>query len=867
MVVTILTTLLSVGLAYTRLHLDTDWLVLFSRQHPEIQDMYSWRENLPGSKDIGVIISGGRLKERQDGAQALGEAIEREPEFLTSPLYHLPSELFLRSGLYYLSREALEEIGDDVFALVQARQNLGGSKEPTFDDLLQGLLATSDGKDLVLRLMQLGLERSKPSVPERSPSFIHEAQPENLEMRRYFRQIGDGEEKVYLSLDDGQTLLVLVRAKVASTSLEATAPAVIEVRKILTQIRRDFPNLTFSLTGEPVLVYDERHTIAKDSVRGLLCSLLLVLLLFKYGFREMTRPICALATLVVGLSWTLGCVALFIGHLNFITVTYVPILIGIGIDFGIHITFRYFENRTSNDGPTAIAQTMASAGRDTFFGAMATCSVFAVLVMVGFRGVAELGMIAFFGVLLCQLSACTFLPALLGILDRNGYRLPPGGRQELNNWNPVLQAWTPPLLALFAAITIIGLAGITKVRFDIHLLNMQSQKLESVQTELQLVESGRSSVLTVLVPVDSLEESRRLEAELRSLPSVGQVIAVSTFLPQDQEQKLDSVVRLVESRPEMKTLLGFLEAQESVDPRTALAMLNELESGNQELLSEAARELRSRVEERGPGPVLDVFEELRRENLTEARRMFPLLEMQETGPLEVMDLPEELTSRLIGLDGRFVIRVFPRLDIWQSENLKRFLSEVRSVKAEITGEPVLISLFERLVLKTHWDGIFYSVLALMLTQLLVFRDLRWAMLAVAPSVVSLLCVLGLMGIFDWSFNPANFVAVPLLLGIGSVFGLHSVLRMQELGNERLLACSTGPAILLSAATSAAGFASIGLAEHQGIASLGFLVTLGLLLNTALSLCLLPWLVQTFPQLMRTTKDGASPKSSSGNATD
>ncbi len=90
----------------------------------------------------------------------------------------------------------------------------------------------------------------------------------------------------------------------------------------------------------------------------------------------------------------------------------------------------------------------------------------------------------------------------------------------------------------------------------------------------------------------------------------------------------------------------------------------------------------------------------------------------------------------------------------------------------------------------------------------------------------------------------------MLLGIGSVFGLQSVLRMRELGNCRLLCCSTGLAIMLSAATSAAGFASLGLAAHRGIASLGGLVTAGLLVNAVLSLLVLPILVRHFPGLIK-----------------
>ena len=194
---------------------------------------------------------------------------------------------------------------------------------------------------------------------------------------------------------------------------------------------------------------------------------------------------------------------------------------------------------------------------------------------------------------------------------------------------------------------------------------------------------------------------------------------------------------------------------------------------------------------------------------------------------------------LLTKDNEFVLKVFPSINIWQPHHLARFLKEVRSVTTEVSGDPVLIELFASLVLETHWRGLFLGIVFMMVILGLILRSVRSVCLAAAPTVLSLLFIMGLMGLQTWSFNPANFVAVPMLLGLGSVFGLHSVLRMKELGHEKLLTCSTGPAILLSAATSIAGFASLCLADHRGIGSLGYLVTLGLLINALLSVIVLP----------------------------
>lgn len=847
---------LSLGAAVSQLTLETDWLVLFSPEHEEIRQLQFWRKNVPGSKDMAVIISGGNLEERQRAVDQLGAELEKSSELLESPLYALPADLFLASGLFYLSQDLLELLEADTRTLVRASSS-PRQGDLSLDGMTEALLQTEDGQRMVLRFLKV-LEQRTRLIPEKTKARLFpQIEPEAEQVRKLLDGLADPTGSVYLSLDDGDSLLVLVSPRLNGASLEASGPAVAEVRRLVGQARESHPHLTFSLTGEPVLLVDERNTIAHDSVRGTLCSLVLVLLLFRFGFRELARPALALSTLVVGLVWTVGCTAILIGHLNFITVTYVPILVGIGIDFAIHVAFRYFECRQTEDGATAIRQTMVSAGKDTSIGALTTSVAFAVLIVVGFRGVAELGMIAFFGVLLCQLSSCTLLPALLGLLEQRGYVLPQRGRQELSSWHTITQGWNGPLLSMCAILTALGLLGAFRVKFDIHLLKMQSPTLESVRTEMTLVAEGKSSVLTALVPARDPEHARELEAELRRLPGVAQVIGVSTFLPKVEERELKLASRLLSARPELLDLMTRLEREPPMGAAEALALFQLLEDSDRVPLKgieEVGEQLRKRLEERGPGPLLDGLNTMLKDINAEAMESRLLLEAQSNHALEQHDLPPALLGRLVGVDGQLALKVFPKLDIWRSEHLHRFLDQVRTVSDDVSGEPVLIELFERLVLRTHWRGIVVSLLAMTVLLLVVLRNVKLAFLAAIPTAISLLQVLGFMGVFGLSFNPANFVAVPMLLGLGSVFGLHSILRMRELGNGKLLCCSTGPAILLSSATSAAGFASLGLAAHRGIASLGVLVTLGLVVNAVLSLFILPCLVERYPNLLGRTGD-------------
>jgi hopanoid biosynthesis associated RND transporter like protein HpnN len=851
---------LSVGLASQRLTLETDWLVLFSPDLPEIKALRLWRQNLPAGKDIAVIVSGGELKARQRAVDQLGLTLRNHPEHLESPLYSLNSEKFLRSGLYYLPKEQLVAIDNDVRALLGGVDSRVSQAPLQLERLTSSLVKGDPGSELVLRFLKALEESTRDdTAPADAKVYWPEIAPESPKIREILDAFtSSAGERVYLSLDGGQSLLVLVSPKTAGQGGRAEdsfRPAVATVRQLLATQREQYPQLTFSLTGEPVLVVDERQTIAEDSVVSTSLSLVLVLLLFHFGYREVTRPMLALVTLMVGLAWTLGAVALLVGHLNFISVTYIPILVGIGIDFGIHVSFRYFECRRESDRISAIETTMATAGKYTLIAAVTNCVPFGILVLVGFRGVAELGLIAMIGVIFCQLASCSVLPALLGLLEQRSFRLPDRGRQDLGGWFDGLQSWGGSMLALTAVTTMLCCLSANRAGFEIHLLKMQNPQLESVQTELMLVASGKSSVLTALVPAANLEQARDLEDKLRAMPSVAEVIALSTFLPRVEDGEELLVKELLDSRAQ---LMGFLTGLAGIPPLEAaqalrlFGVLDQVPEGKP--LSAQIRavgdQLQRRLQRRGPGPLLDAVNELVRQLEVKSTEVSALLKLQEQPPLRPEQLPAELLARLRGVDGTFVLRVFPRSDIWQSPNLHAFLRDLRSVSPQVSGEPVLIELFERVVLRTHRYGVVLSAVAMTIILLVVLRDIRLVALAGLPTVFSLVQVLGFMGIFGLSFNPANFVAVPMLLGVGSVFGLQSVLRMKELGNSRVLCCSTGLAIMLSAATSAAGFASLGVASHRGIASLGGLVTLGLVLNAVLSLFVLPIVVSRYPDLMR-----------------
>jgi hypothetical protein len=105
-----------------------------------------------------------------------------------------------------------------------------------------------------------------------------------------------------------------------------------------------------------------------------------------------------------------------------------------------------------------------------------------------------------------------------------------------------------------------------------------------------------------------------------------------------------------------------------------------------------------------------------------------------------------------------------------------------------------------------------------------------------------------MWIWDLPFNLANLILLPLIVGIGVSNGIHIIHRHIEDGSHEMsvIARSTGKAVVLSSLTTMVGFGSLMVARHQGIFSLGLLLTIGIGCNLLASLTVLPSILSYLP---------------------
>jgi hypothetical protein len=232
--------------------------------------------------------------------------------------------------------------------------------------------------------------------------------------------------------------------------------------------------------------------------------------------------------------------------------------------------------------------------------------------------------------------------------------------------------------------------------------------------------------------------------------------------------------------------------------------------------------------------------EFQRALFTDVHQTFRALQNQDdSGPLTVDDLPPAIKTRFVGVTGKLLIQVYPKKDLWERPNQTEFIRELRSVAPKVTGTPVQLYEYTELLRRGYQTAAWYSLGAIVILVFIHFRKFSCVLLSLIPVALGGLWMVGVMGVRDILFNPANIMTLPLIVGIGVTNGIHILNRFAEEQHPSILARSTGKAVLVSGLTTIAGFGSLILAKHKGIESLGWIMAIGVVTCMFIGLTLLP----------------------------
>jgi hopanoid biosynthesis associated RND transporter like protein HpnN len=751
------------------------------------------------------------------------------------------SEFFERNGILFRS---LDEVRRDTSDLISAQPFLGTlAVDPTLRGVFRTLSQSLEG----VRLGKAKLDDLSPAISAIADALealangktvafswrtlITGRAAEPSELRRFV----DIQPVLHFGdLQPGGQATALIRE--AASRLGLTPDKGVKVR----------------LTGSVVLSDEEFASIVDGTALNSAVTLLLVGLVLWLALKKARIISAVFINLMVGLVLTAAVGLWMVGAFNPISVAFGVLFVGLGVDFGIQFSVRYrSERHECSDLNQALLATGRGVAGPLLLAAASIAAAFYSFLPTAYVGLSELGLIAGTGIIIAFATTVTLLPALLTVLKPSGEPKPIGyaALAPLDRFLEQQRNW---IVGVTLGATILGLPLLVALRFDFNPLNLRAQDSESVSTLLDLMNNPDTSPNTIEVLKSNLAQALPIAESLRRLPEVGRVLTLQSFVPEDQDAKLalvedasfflqntlnpdriDSEPTPAETKaaienlvPELSDAARALDSPAAVQARRLARLLAALVKAPSGALDEARHALVTPLE-------------------TTLRQVRSVLTAEQ---VSIETLPPDLKRNWISADGRARIEVAPKGDGNDNATLSRFVTAVRSVEPDASGQPVFIIEAAATMVKAFLQAGVLSVVAIALILFIALR--RWidVALTLVPLLVAVVVTLEICVLIGLQLNFANIIALPLLLGVGVAFKIYYIIAWRS-GGTNFLQSSLTRAILFSACTTAIAFGSLWLSHHPGTSSMGKLMALSLLTTLAAAVIFQPALMATQRQAL------------------
>jgi len=672
-------------------------------------------------------------------------------------------------------------------------------------------------------------------------------------------------------VDPGETVhFLLIFPELQSDEGAYLAPLVGRIRQARDRALDEIgiKGISAEMTGEPILAVDELDIITKDSMLTSFLSAFGILLFLFFAFRSFRQTIVALVPLLSGIVITLGVVELLYDGLNLVTSSFMSVLMGLGIDFGVHTTYRFGEEqRAGHSDSSAMRFALIGVGPGIATGAISTILAFLTIIVTDFTAYAQLGVIASVG--MGVMMVCTFLmiPPLMQLgAGRKTVVAPelPGVSKVVS-----LVGKNPRIVLVCAVIATIAsvISFLPKgPGYNSRYYDFLPKDTESYRVLQQIETIEGMGIVFANLEASSFDQARELVAKLKAKPEVGEVQSVTDLFPPLTEQRLIDLKRGIELFDEAVTARPRRERIASRDVKSLIGALTDLQDGFDEVafaLKQSGRDPKDAREvsravvglkqtviqlARKDRHAFDALErrlaEVLRRALETARRV------AKRAQYAPEDLPILFRHRFVSKDGkRLAVYAYPASNIWDSEFAQRFSDAIYSIDANASGLAVDIRPYELLIINGFAIASMLSLVLVALSTLLIFRNPLDAALSMLPVIIGVCWLLGLMKPFGIAFSAANIVALPILFGTGLDAGAHMVHRYRENRKQGGDAVSlsvfvggTGAAVILASLTTMAGFGALMVADYRAMQDMGLLLTMGIGLCLLSSLLVLPALL-------------------------
>jgi uncharacterized protein len=837
LIVSLLLTIATSYYVYNNLSVNTNTAEMLSPDLPFQKNQRRIDEAFPQDAAATLLVVESDTPEQtSQAAFKLTELLSQEKQYFDSAYIPEDNEFFRRYALLYLDQADLEDLAKKLT-----------DAQPFIGHLAQNYSLTG-----LLEIITLALEQHDQHLP--------------MDLNPLLTAIGDN---LTPSLN-GQAHALSWQSLLADNKLNAEAKQMVVIAKpklkfdemlpaelaqnaahtAAKSVMQDYPSVRIRITGEPALEHEELESVSTGAQLAGVLSLILVFVVQWVGLRSLKLLTITYIVLTVGLIFTAGFAGISVGHLNVISIAFASLYIGLGVDYAVHLCLYYRERRVRGySNHDAIHHSMSGVGSSLFLCALTTALGFLAFIPTDYSGVSELGIISGGGIFIGLVISLTILPALFCVMP-------------VNNPKPIKSAFAPQWIVTFpfhyantirivsVLLAIGSIWVLTELTFDSNPINLRDPHSESVSTFNDLLKSKNDSPFAITALANSLDEANALAKKMRQLPSVHDTISLSSFVAENQADKLvvlDDLNLMLGNQ-----LKNFNTVLKENDQKAALTKFNET--------------LKKAIAENSPNAPLASLQTLQQQveaflkqadSSANAAATYSLLEKNilgllpytmerlrtslTAGEFTLDDIPADIKSHWLSANGLYRILITPEKDLNNPDNLKEFVQQAQSVNDAVAGFPITNLAGGEAVVKAFVQAFASAFTVITLILWATYRNFKHMLLVIGPLLLAALLTGATNVLLNNPFNFANVIALPLLLGMGidsSILIMHR-LHFNVHEDENLLHSSTTRGIIFSSITTLCSFSSLSFTSHQGMASMGLLLSIGLFFTVICSLIVLP----------------------------
>ncbi len=841
---------------------------LIPADHPE-QARYLKFVKEFGAADNLILVLEGETDVLKASADAFAAELNKETKWVDSIFYRVDTDLVMRHAPLFVPEDQLEA----GLKILRKRQSVI-TKVTNLNNLIEILneiktsmkISSSQFDPEIAQYVIHGLNTFFQEWGE----WINDPTHNSIEMLNKLLLPPGGKAAEDFIKSDGflfsrnyQMLFLMVQPKNYSDDITYLRPFISDMRKACNRVYAKYPSINdkikVAFTGMPAHVLAETETIYSDVGRAGIISTILVVIILFFGFGSVRKMIIGVVPLACGMVITLGVISMTLGRLNLISSAFLAVLFGIGIDFGIYLIRRTEEelgNGLSNE--EAVHKAVVLTGKGIITGGFTTGLAFLAIVLSDFTGYSELGIVAGLGVFIVLIVTLLMMPPIL-----IHYKVEPrqddvepsipsavSARKGRTLWLILVPSILVTLFSVYAAFNI---------KMDYNVLKLLPRNTESTQYNIKMEQNSNYKSSIAFITTKDYNELKQLSEKLKKLSTISRIDSMAEVIPDRQDEKIKiirkyknyfhnfgipyypSTAAPSEYAASLTEISNFLaDAQEDAFAAGHANLVDNLEKAIVSIDTVADQfkgENRAFAVKRTSNFEKELYHNINK--LTEV-----IQDWLNVKSFSETDLSPEFANHFKSPNGTYVIYVSPSGDIWNLKFLDKFVSELRSVSKAVTGFPVTHRVYVRLAARAIIEAVIFSFIIVILLLALDFRRINAVILSLVPLMVGMIWLQAGVYIAGISYNVANIAGLPLLLGLGVVYGVHIVHRWLE--NPRITAFAashtTGRGVSFAAFTTISGLLSIVFARHGGVSSFGIILLMGIAFCLITALFLLPTII-------------------------